>query len=203
MNSCFMWEEDSLKLLDTVKLNNVDSIYISIGAITTRENQLETTYEDFIDTTIVISNFNQELSNEINGFLNSLPKNTFKENDNKSTYSKEYFNQVSLWGDKYNVIPERFNLSTENILEYRMVFDLYFYTHNMDYDRFEILMDRSGISFSFCCKDYEKFPFNTFKGLTKYPREWVFEDSVKVQFINMVNRLLKEVPNNKLQFISK
>lgn len=203
MNSCFMWEEDSLKLLDTVKLNKVDSIYISIGSITSRENQSEPTFEDFIDTTIVISNFNQELANEINWFLNSLSKKPFKEDKNKSTYSKEYFNQVSLWRNKYNVIPKRFYLSSETTLEYNLVFDLYFYSQNVDYNRLELMMDRNGLSYTFCCKDNDKFPYNTFKGLSKYNREWVFEDSVKVQFINMVNRLLKEVPNNKLQFISK
>lgn len=198
-----MWEEDSLKLLDTVKLNKVDSIYISIGSITSRENQSEPTFEDFIDTTIVISNFNQELANEINWFLNSLSKKPFKEDKNKSTYSKEYFNQVSLWRNKYNVIPKRFYLSSETTLEYNLVFDLYFYSQNVDYNRLELMMDRNGLSYTFCCKDNDKFPYNTFKGLSKYNREWVFEDSVKVQFINMVNRLLKEVPNNKLQFISK
>lgn len=204
MNSCFMLVEDSLNLLENFKLNKVDSIYISIGSITYRENQSEPTFEDFIDTTIVISYFNQELGNEINGFLNSLSKKTLKEDKNKSTYSKEYFNQVSLWRNKYNVIPKRFYLSSETTLEYNLVFDLYFYSQNVDYNRLELMMDRNGLSYTFCCKDNDKFPYNTFKGLSKYNREWVFNDSVKVKFINMVNSLLKEVPsNNKLQFISK
>lgn len=204
MNSCFMLVEDSLNLLENFKLNKVDSIYISIGSITYRENQSEPTFEDFIDTTIVISYFNQELGNEINGFLNSLSKKTLKEDKNKSTYSKEYFNQVSLWRNKYNVIPKRFYLSSETSLEYNLVFDLYFYSQNVDYNRLELMMDRNGLSYTFCCKDNDKFPYNTFKGLSKYNREWVFNDSVKVKFINMVNSLLKEVPiNNELQFISK
>jgi|GEM_PF-2010338 len=204
MNSCFMLVEDSLNLLENFKLNKVDSIYISIGSITYRENQSEPTFEDFIDTTIVISYFNQELGNEINGFLNLLSKKTLKEDKNKSTYSKEYFNQVSLWRNKYNVIPKRFYLSSETSLEYNLVFDLYFYSQNVDYNRLELMMDRNGLSYTFCCKDNDKFPYNTFKSLSKYNREWVFNDSVKVKFINMVNSLLKEVPiNNELQFISK
>jgi len=199
-----MLVEDSLNLLENFKLNKVDSIYISIGSITYRENQSEPTFEDFIDTTIVISYFNQELGNEINGFLNLLSKKTLKEDKNKSTYSKEYFNQVSLWRNKYNVIPKRFYLSSETSLEYNLVFDLYFYSQNVDYNRLELMMDRNGLSYTFCCKDNDKFPYNTFKSLSKYNREWVFNDSVKVKFINMVNSLLKEVPiNNELQFISK
>ncbi len=203
MNSCFIWEEDSSELLRNIDWDNIKSINATIT-----ESYKETEESIFSHNTIVDENYKyKKLSltsrTRLKIIFKMMVENTYLKGFRSQDEMDKYFAVVEKWGKNYKIYETRRD-SSYSKLNSRFTFQISLVFIESDHNNFSILMDFNGFSYNFCCKDNDQFPFNTFKGLTKYPREWVFEDSVKVEFVKLVNSLLKEVPsNNKLQFISK
>jgi|APTNR8051073442_1049403.scaffolds.fasta_scaffold11798_2 hypothetical protein len=177
-------QENSNSLLPTVEIDSIDSInmtiYKSIKYDTSRILGGETIFEKKIKG----SKINRLLENLIEKFLYNLSNKTF------SGYNE--LEEKLNWKNKYNIIQIDKSAVKKGKKEIIEVY-LYIYFKGKSYERVDLNLTEYGIYYSFCCTDYTKFPYNTFKGLDEYSLEYCFDLEMKESFIELVNELLIEM----------
>jgi hypothetical protein len=200
-SSCQLWEDDSLELLNEFDLTFVDSIGIYIGKSTYTKGHLELEYNTLVSNSVLKTQLNLSTLTSIEKLISFITKHTIAIENNQSIY----FNNLKKWEEVYNIDIFNNKYSIDSIHNYDLDFQLIFFINNKVYGKVILSMDKSGFRYSYCCTDYEEFPFSISKGWDKYNGKWVSDNKVKPLFVTVANNILNDVNilDEEMLFISR
>ncbi|PKL81285.1 MAG: hypothetical protein CVV25_00640 [Ignavibacteriae bacterium HGW-Ignavibacteriae-4] len=182
------FEENSKELLRTISVNDLDSINLTVYKSIKYDSTNILGHETIFKKNINSHNIKLIKKDLLVEFLLKLNDKTYTNN--------EELQEKLIWNREYKIKQIDESVIHRGNKEVIEIF-LYIYFKAKSYKRLDLHFTEYGINYEFCCTDYSKFPYNTFKGLGQYSFEYCFDLEMKEIFIELINNLLIEMKESE------